>query len=68
MWCNALVHNRNNRSLTPIHDPNSCGVDIEGVDKFKIIQHTVDEIEVLIKTHPDLFPENGQDRNDFSPF
>jgi phenylacetate-CoA ligase len=36
--------------------------DIEGVDEFKIIQHTVEEIEVLIKTHPDLFPANGEDR------
>ena len=36
--------------------------DIVGVDEFKIIQHTVDEIEVLIRIHPDLFPENGQER------
>ena len=35
--------------------------DIEGVDEFKIIQHQVDDIEVLVKTHPEIFPENGQD-------
>lgn len=36
--------------------------DIEGVDEFKIIQHRPDEVEVLIKTHPEIFPDNGQTR------
>ncbi len=36
--------------------------DIEGVDEFKIFQHSVNEIEVLLKIHKDLFPENGQHR------
>ncbi|OGR28081.1 MAG: hypothetical protein A2277_14885 [Desulfobacterales bacterium RIFOXYA12_FULL_46_15] len=34
--------------------------DIEGVDEFKIIQHRPDEVEVLIKIHPEIFPANGQ--------
>lgn len=36
--------------------------DIEGVDEFKIIQHEVDKVEVLLKVHEDLFPENGYER------
>jgi len=36
--------------------------DIEGVDAFKIIQHKVDEIEVLLKIHEDIYPVNGNDR------
>jgi phenylacetate-CoA ligase len=36
--------------------------DIEGVDEFKIIQHQVDEVEVLVRIHPEMFPENGQGR------
>jgi len=34
--------------------------DIEGVDEFKIIQHQPDEVEVLVKIHPEIFPDNGQ--------
>lgn len=36
--------------------------DIEGVDEFKIIQHQPDEVEVLVKIHPEIFPDNGQTR------
>lgn len=36
--------------------------DIPGVDEFKIIQHQVDEIEVLLKLLPDLYPADGDDR------
>ena len=36
--------------------------DIEGVDEFKIIQHTVDDVEVILKLHEEIFPENGSER------
>ncbi len=36
--------------------------DIEGVDEFKIFQHSVEEIEVVLKIHENLFPENGEKR------
>ncbi|WP_022668839.1 phenylacetate--CoA ligase family protein [Desulfospira joergensenii] len=36
--------------------------DIEGVDEFKIIQHAVDDIEVLLKIHEEIYPENGNER------
>ena len=36
--------------------------DVEGVDEFKIIQHKVDEVEVLLKVHEDIYPENGAER------
>jgi phenylacetate-CoA ligase len=35
--------------------------DIPGVDKFKIIQHTVDDVQVLVKAIPSLFPAEGND-------
>lgn len=34
--------------------------DIPGVDKFKIIQHAVDEMQVLVKLIPSLFPDDGE--------
>ena len=36
--------------------------DIEGVDKFKIIQHKLEEIEVLVEILPEIYPENGDQR------
>jgi phenylacetate-CoA ligase len=36
--------------------------DIEGVDEFKIIQHAVDDVEVLLKVHENLYPANGDER------
>ncbi len=36
--------------------------DIEGVDEFKIIQHKIDEVEVLLKVHEDIYPDNGAER------
>ena len=36
--------------------------DIEGVDEFKILQHSVDDIEVLLKIHENLYPEDGDQR------
>lgn len=36
--------------------------DIEGVDEFKIIQHTVEDIEVLVKIHENLYPSDGNSR------
>lgn len=36
--------------------------DIEGVDQFKIIQEDVDDVRVLIKVHPELYPANGDER------
>ena len=36
--------------------------DIEGVDEFKIIQHAVEDVEVLLKIHDNLYPENGDER------
>jgi len=33
--------------------------DIEGVDEFKIIQHTLDQVEVILKVHKDIYPDNG---------
>ena len=34
--------------------------DIPGVDQFKIIQHEVDDVQVLVKTIPTLFPTEGE--------
>lgn len=36
--------------------------DIEGVDEFKIIQHAVDDVEVLLKIHEDIYPGDGNKR------
>jgi phenylacetate-CoA ligase len=36
--------------------------DIEGVAEFKIIQQDVDDIQVLLKIHEDLYPKNGNER------
>lgn len=36
--------------------------DIEGVDAFKIIQHELDDVQVLVKTLPGLYPGNGDER------
>jgi len=37
--------------------------DIEGVDEFKIIQNKVDDVEVLLKVHEDIYPtDGGRDR------
>ncbi|SDT97064.1 phenylacetate--CoA ligase family protein [Desulfobacula phenolica] len=36
--------------------------DIEGVDEFKILQHSVDDIEVLLKIHDNLYPGDGEQR------
>jgi len=36
--------------------------DIEGVDEFKILQHKVDDVEVLLKIHENLYPEDGEQR------
>lgn len=36
--------------------------DIEGVDEFKILQHSVDDVEVLVKIHDNLYPEDGEQR------
>lgn len=36
--------------------------DIEGVDEFKIIQHELEDVEVLLKTHENLYPDNGDER------
>lgn len=36
--------------------------DIEGVAEFKIVQEDVDDVRVWLKTHPELFPVNGQQR------
>ncbi len=36
--------------------------DIEGVDQFKIIQEDFDDVRVLIKVHPELYPPNGDER------
>lgn len=36
--------------------------DIEGVDQFKIIQEDLDDVRVLIKVHPELYPPDGDDR------
>ena len=36
--------------------------DIEGVDAFKIIQEDLDHVRVLLKTHPEIFPETGRTR------
>ena len=36
--------------------------DIEGVDEFKIIQHSVEDIEVLLKIHENLYPATGDQR------
>jgi phenylacetate-CoA ligase len=33
--------------------------DIVGVDEFKIIQHKLDNVEVLVKILPELYPEKG---------
>ena len=33
--------------------------DIVGVDEFKIIQHKLDDVEVMVKILPELFPMNG---------
>lgn len=36
--------------------------DIEGVDEFKILQHDVDDVEVLVKLHENLYPGDGDAR------
>ncbi|MCK4622623.1 MAG: phenylacetate--CoA ligase family protein [Desulfuromonadales bacterium] len=36
--------------------------DIEGVDEFKIVQHEVDDVQVLVKIIPGLFPPDGSAR------
>jgi len=36
--------------------------DIEGVAEFRIVQENVDDIRVLLKTHEDLYPADGNDR------
>lgn len=36
--------------------------DIEGVDEFKILQHGVDDVEVLVKIHENLYPSDGNAR------
>ena len=36
--------------------------DIEGVDEFKIVQHAVEDVQVLVKIIPDLYPANGDGR------
>ncbi|MDD4273144.1 MAG: hypothetical protein PHG14_05385 [Desulfobacter postgatei] len=36
--------------------------DIEGVDEFKILQHGVDDVEVLVKLHENLYPGDGDAR------
>jgi phenylacetate-CoA ligase len=36
--------------------------DIEGVDEFKIVQHDLEDVQVLVKTLPELFPEDGRER------
>jgi phenylacetate-CoA ligase len=36
--------------------------DIEGVDEFKIVQYEVEDVQVLVKIIPELYPANGNDR------
>ncbi len=36
--------------------------DIEGVEEFKIFQHDVDDIQVLLRTDKDLYPADGNER------
>ena len=36
--------------------------DITGVDEFKIIQHELEDVQVLVKTIPELYPANGDER------
>lgn len=36
--------------------------DIEGVDEFKIIQHELEDVEVLVKIHENMYPDSGDDR------
>ena len=32
------------------------------MDEFKIVQHEVDEVEVILKPHKEMYPQNGNDR------
>lgn len=36
--------------------------DIEGVDEFKIVQHALDDVQVLVKAIPSQYPTDGNDR------
>lgn len=36
--------------------------DIEGVDEFKIVQHELEDVQVLVKIIPTLYPVNGDER------
>ncbi len=36
--------------------------DVEGVDEFKIIQHELEDVQVLVKLIPELYPGNGNER------
>ena len=36
--------------------------DIEGVAEFKILQEDVDDVRVIIKTHPTIYPDDGHSR------
>lgn len=36
--------------------------DIEGVDEFKIIQHALEDVQILVKIIPSLYPADGDDR------
>jgi len=36
--------------------------DIEGVDEFKILQHSVSDVEVLVKIHDNLYPDEGEQK------
>jgi phenylacetate-CoA ligase len=36
--------------------------DIKGVAEFKIIQEDVDDVRVLLRTHPEIYPQDGNTR------
>ena len=36
--------------------------DIEGVDEFKIVQHALEDVQVMVKTIPALYPADGDER------
>jgi phenylacetate-CoA ligase len=36
--------------------------DIKGVDEFKIVQHALEDVQVLVRIIPALYPTDGDDR------
>lgn len=36
--------------------------DVAGVDEFKIVQHELEDVQVLVKTIPNLYPTDGDAR------